>query len=133
MRLEAKTEKNLVDSIVSHYPTVIAIYLFGSYYSGYATTESDLDVALLLPKAIDAVACWELSRTLAYDLGVDVDLVQLNEASTVFRYVILAESKLLYCADEDQRQFFEMTALSMYFRFEEERKAIVQDRLKGDS
>lgn len=108
--------------ILQSYPDVLSIYLFGSFGTAFETKESDVDIALLLPEKADSVALWEVSQKIAVEINRDVDLVDLRAASTVFQNQILSTGVRIYCKDEKQCDLFEHTCLSMYLRFNEERK-----------
>ena len=41
--------EDILKTIVRHYPDTQAIYLFGTYGTGNAWPDSDVDIALLLP------------------------------------------------------------------------------------
>jgi len=68
-----------------------------------------------------------LQERLADQLHSDVDLVDLRAASTVMRAQVLASDRVLYEADTNVRQRFEMHALSMYADLNETRAAILKD------
>jgi len=54
----------------------------------------------------------------------DVDLIDMNQTNTIFRYQILSNAKRLY-GDGYDVESFETLAYSFYLRFQEERKPIV--------
>src|SRR6187399_1715329 len=76
-----------------------AIYLFGSHAQGLAGPDSDLDLAVLVAGAIDAVALWEVAQRLAAHFDCDVDLLDLRSASTVMQYQIITTGRLLWARD----------------------------------
>jgi ribosomal protein RSM22 (predicted rRNA methylase) len=67
---------------------------------------------------------------LASKLNIDVDLVDLKKASTVFRAQII-QGELLYAEDKKQQQEFEMLTLKKYARLNEERKEIIDKIERG--
>jgi predicted nucleotidyltransferase len=89
-----------IDVITAHLkqrlPDLQAAYLFGSYASGEAGPQSDLDLAVLLPRSADPVFIWELSCELADLAGVPVDLVDLRSASTVMQYQVITTGQRLW-------------------------------------
>lgn len=121
----------LINKLREQFSDIIAIYLFGSYYNGHARQDSDLDIAVLFKEKKNTLAIWEASTQMASTLNLSVDLIQLNTASTVFRYVILSESKLLYCSDINRKDRFEVTAISMYLHFNEARKDLLRELTKA--
>jgi predicted nucleotidyltransferase len=108
-------------------PDVQAIYVFGSVASEQATDESDVDLAVLVPKPVDEEQRWELQGRLAKALGKDVDLIDLRSASAVLRVQVLSTGELLYDANPTLTAEFEAFALADYARLNEERAGILAD------
>ncbi len=107
--------------------SVIGIYLYGSQVSGYATQESDWDIAVLLKDKLQRVVTWDIAQVLARFLNRDVDLVDLLQASTVMQYEIITRGKRIYTQDKVKCEAFENQVASMYLRFNEERRDILLD------
>ena len=128
-------EQQIVRFLKEKIPGLMGIYLFGSQADGTANADSDFDVAYLTerPEKRDALANFHLAVELGTLLGGSVDLIDLQNASTDFRFVIISTGKRLFCSSEYFCDFFEMTAYSMYQRFEEERKPIIEDIKKRGS
>lgn len=114
-------------SICRAVPSTLAVYIFGSQATGTATPDSDVDIAVLAAEPMTPSTRWELSQTLAIQLGKDVDVVDLRQASTVLRIQVLGTGELLLEVDRAQRQHFEATALGAYARLNDERKGIIAD------
>jgi len=106
------------------------IYLFGSYANGNERSDSDLDLAFLTSEKIDDYQRFLTAQKLASKLNIDVDLIDLSQASTVFRAQII-QGKLLYAEDKQQKQEFEMLTLKKYARLNEERKEIIEKIERG--
>lgn len=104
------------------------IYLFGSQANETATSQSDIDLAVLLPNKLDPVERFELQEKLACQLRRDVDLVDLLSASTVFQHQVIQTGTLLWGHAEEQTKF-EMQILSMYQHLNEERSEILRQYL----
>ena len=117
----------IVDTLRAAVPGLIAVYLFGSAARGQRRQESDVDVAVLATHPLAPETRWTLQERLADQLHSDVDLVDLRAASTVMRAQVLASDRVLYEADTNVRQRFEMHALSMYADLNETRAAILED------
>ncbi|RCW60331.1 nucleotidyltransferase domain-containing protein [Halanaerobium sp. ST460_2HS_T2] len=105
------------------------IYLFGSYAKGKERPDSDLDLAFLSSKDIDDYQRFLIAQKLASKLNIEVDLIDLKKASTVFKVQII-QGKLLYAKNKLQQQEFEMLTLKKYARLNEERKEII-DKIVG--
>lgn len=109
-------------------PDLKVVYVFGSAAQGQPLRpDSDVDLAVLPARPLDAVARWDLQERLAALLHRDVDLVDLRSASTVMRVQVLRTGRVLYEANPGTRQRFEMHALSAYALLNEERAAILED------
>jgi predicted nucleotidyltransferase len=122
----------VVDILRERVPGCVAIYLFGSHAAGTASSDSDVDLAVLAPAPLADEERWHLAQTLAVALGRDVDLVDLRRASAVMRVQVIDAGKLLFESDVSLRQEFEATALSDYARLNEERRGILDDiRARG--
>lgn len=123
-----KPEKDIIRFLSSNLPKLRGIYLFGSHADGTARKESDFDIGFLLeyPGKLNASELFSLSNELARQLSADVDLVDLRQTNIDFRFVIVSTGKRIFCNDETLCDTFEMITYSMYQRFEEERKPIIQ-------
>jgi predicted nucleotidyltransferase len=72
-----------VRAVFSH---TLAIYGFGSRFNGFASVDSDLDLAILVAGNAEILKLWELSGELADLVGCPVDLLDMRAASTVMQY-----------------------------------------------
>ncbi|HMD99720.1 MAG TPA: nucleotidyltransferase domain-containing protein [Terriglobia bacterium] len=119
----------MVRIILQYYPSVQAIYLFGTHGTGDAWPDSDVDIALLLPpehsRPQPHLMLTPCHDALADALGKPVDLLNVREVSTVFQKEIVHSGRRLYCTDENAVAEFEMLTLSHYQKLNEERKAIL--------
>jgi predicted nucleotidyltransferase len=113
-------------TVQSHYPDLQGLYLFGSGASGHDQPESDIDLAILLPKATDPVSLWECGQQIAVVIGKRVDLLDLRCASMVMKAQVVNSGQRIATIDQTACQAFEMLALSMYLRFNEERIGIIE-------
>ena len=100
-----------------------AAYLFGSHAAWNETTESDVDIAVLLPNNTSREQRFETRLKLMSDLAKvlekKVDVVVLNDLSSLFfKYVILKEGKLIFEKVEERRIDFEMRTMGEYFDFQ---------------
>jgi uncharacterized protein len=127
------SEQALIAVVRQHLPEVQAIYLFGTWGTADERPESDLDLAVLLPPArareAGPLAMSDLRPALASLVGRDVDLINLRLVSTVFQKEVITAGRRIYCADEAKTDEFEMVALSLYQKLNEERAGIVAEAL----
>ena len=104
------------------------IIVFGSFANGTTHKESDIDLAFFKKEQnSSSYEVFMLAQELADILKMDVDLVDLNHASTVFQAQIFSTGKVIFSNDENLRMNIEMTALSMYAKLNEERKPILEN------
>lgn len=115
-----------VEKIHQAIPEIIAIVIFGSYGTQYEKNSSDLDIAILAEKKISKIFLWKLAQEIAIKINRDVDLIDLRQASTVFKFHILTSGQLIDCANVKSFAFFETEAYSMYLHFQETRKEILE-------
>jgi hypothetical protein len=74
-----------------------------------------------------------LAQELADILKIDVDLINLEEASTVFKAQIYTTGTVIYSKDDTLLKTQQMTALSMYAKLNEERENILKTIDKSGS
>src|SRR5262245_35033724 len=95
-------------------PDVLVAYLFGSTVQGRATSRSDVDIALLLADASDVLAVaqrrLQLIAALEPFVGAQVDVVILNNASSVLQHEVLRNRHVLYQRTLGARVDFEVLA-----------------------
>jgi len=99
----------------------VYLLLFGSYAHGEVWPQSDIDIAVRMPKESDWL---EASLSLAGDieklLGVwqPVNVVALNAAPPALKYEIYVRGLLLFCTDELLFENDYLQALHEYFDFQ---------------
>ena len=118
---------DMVRMIRDNLQNVQAIYLFGSESMGAQHAQSDIDLAILSNIRLPATRLWELAQMLASKVSRDVDVIDLNQASTVMRLQIISTGRRLFCSNENACASFENFVYSDYARLNEERAAILQD------
>jgi predicted nucleotidyltransferase len=118
----------IIPIVLTRYPAVQAIYLFGSYGAGNAWPDSDVDIALLLtPEQAKAEQNLLLSQCrfdLEDALSKQVDLLNARQVSTVFQKEIIGGVRI-YCADPYAADEFEMLVISYYQKLNQERREIL--------
>ena len=108
-------------------PDLLGIYVFGSYADNTSTADSDIDIAFLTYSKISAIKKWEIQEELASVLVIDVDLIDLKDATTILRTEVIEKGKLIYAVDSTEIGQFEMTTYSMYADLNESRMDILTD------
>ena len=132
MYLSIEDKQRIIDMLQHEIPTLQALYIFGSQQDGTATKNSDIDIAFLSTKKMKSLQRWNISKKLANALSQDIDLIELSQTNTIFRYQILSTAERIYGEGYDVENF-ETLAYSFYLRFQEERKPIVDAIMENKS
>ena len=123
--------------MLSRFPAVQAVYLFGSHAQGRATPDSDVDLALVGSRDALQAAKLEILADLTAE-GVDqVDLVVLDGADPSLRFEAVHVNCLVYARpDFDHGSYFSRT-LREFFDLEPylsiQRQAYKQRLLHGEA
>lgn len=104
----------------------IVVYQFGSSVAGMTHRESDVDVAVLAPRRLGVTERFDLQEHVAASLGRDVDLVDLQSASTVMAMQVVSTGTVLFDGAPEARGAFEDRTFSSYARLNEERRGILE-------
>lgn len=124
----------IIKTVRLYYPDISAIYLFGSYGTEYERTDSDIDIALLLPvltaKAAGRLSASECRSALASLTARSVDLINIRLVNTVFQHEIIQSGTILFKSTDLATDTFEMITMSLYQKLNEERKDIIRDILR---
>jgi uncharacterized protein len=117
----------IITLIRQSWPSVKAVYIYGSMVKGGVTSSSDVDIAVLSSVSLAARDRWDLSQKLALLLKRDVDLVDFKKASTVFQFQVVSTGERIFCDDPQWCEPVEDLIYSDYARLNEERKDILRD------
>jgi uncharacterized protein len=124
--LDSGTYQIIRDYLVSKInPTYLIV--FGSYAKSTTHKSSDIDVAFYCENSqLTSYDIFLIAQELADILKIEVDLVNLRTASTVFKSQIYTNGIIIYSKDDTLLQKQQMTALSMYAKLNEEREEILK-------
>lgn len=115
------------EAVLAELPVCLAIYVFGSRADDQARTDSDLDVAVLLPPERRLPDRLTLAARLASRLGMEVDMVDLRRASDVLRREVLANGIRIHDAQPDEVLAWEAQALTRYGHYRREVADLLSD------
>lgn len=127
--------KEILNKMVEYLKNEInpfAIILFGSYSRNTQNKESDIDIAIKGNK-IDSKKIYELKQKLEDISQKDVDLVNLDDISDVFRYEILMNGIKLFCQDDYKFDLYKLDMWREYLELNESRQDIIQRIKNGGS
>lgn len=117
MRLSS-TEEKKITALLSRYEEIELAYLFGSFASGLAGKESDVDIAILLSDNALAQANYRYRHRLATEIEEEiekeVDLRIMNGAPIYALYQVIKNGRLLYAASPKKKASFEAFVISRY-------------------
>ncbi|NHM31274.1 nucleotidyltransferase domain-containing protein [Bacillus sp. C11] len=124
--MDTNLEKMITD-FLSEKISPFLIILFGSTVTGALHKDSDIDIAFLSEKQFDKYEIFMVAQELAAKLNRDVDLIDLLRASTVFKAQVIHTGKAIYCTNDKKKAEFELMALKMYAKLNEERSTILKN------
>jgi len=104
-----------------------AVYLFGSFASGYANKESDVDIAILQQDKLPFEKRLKTTTGLSILLNRDVDLIQLRYVDTVFQEEILKTAKRIATYDRITCELYEDYVFCSAMDFREFRKPHLEE------
>lgn len=107
-----------------------AIVLFGSYARGTQTAQSDIDIAFKTDIEVSGKDLFTVKQKLEEILKIDVDLINLDAITDVFRYEILMTGETLFCKDSFQFDMYKLDMYREYLELNESRKDIIE-RIKN--
>lgn len=103
-------------------------YLFGSFATGQAGSESDVDLAVSFPA--EHVVDWAaLQQGLVLLAEREVDLINLAEAELVLRYQVVSKGRLILGEKRKVQLAFEYPVITEFVQYRED-SAIVRERIK---
>jgi uncharacterized protein len=120
----------IVSTLLRSFPDTQAIYLFGSYGTPYERYDSDIDIGLLLPPAQaknSEKQVYEARRVLEQVLPRSIDLINLRCVSIILQNEVVSGGRLIYCRNELEKDSYEMYALSLLQKYQEETAGIVEE------
>ncbi|KAF0151081.1 MAG: DNA polymerase beta domain-containing protein [Ignavibacteria bacterium] len=103
---------------LNNYNEILFAVIFGSYASGKAKTNSDLDIGIYTEKGIDLLSLGRIITDLEKITGAKVDLIELKDLfkkSPVLAYQIITNYKELFIKEEIAFVNFKRQTLLYYF------------------
>lgn len=102
------------------------VVLFGSAVQGKLRPDSDIDLAFLSDLTFSEYDIFMSARELSDILGRDVDLIDMDKASTVFKAQVIGKGKVIFSSDVRRRMIFAMDTYKEYAMLNEERQGILE-------
>jgi predicted nucleotidyltransferase len=89
-----------IRQVFKKYPSVQAVYLFGSYVNGTARPDSDLDLAIVPRDSSARQQTLEIMADLVRHVYDRVDLVFLDVRDVVLRFEAVRQNRLVYQTED---------------------------------
>ncbi|MEG2017154.1 MAG: nucleotidyltransferase domain-containing protein [Clostridium sp.] len=125
------TTKSQISEFLNNNMKLNLIYIFGSFAKGEGREDSDIDIAIYTLEQVDSYELFVMANELGFIVKRDIQIINLSEASTVFKAQIVGTGEVIYCTDENLRAEFEVRSLKDYVKLNEERQVIL-DSIKKD-
>lgn len=122
LAVEIEKIKDILINRVSPY----LIIIFGSAAKKRLRKDSDIDIAFLSDKYFDDYEVFMVSQELADVLNRDVDLIDLNKATTVFKAQIIGSGRVIYSKDDRRVNEYKIRVMKEYCLLNEERQVVLQ-------
>lgn len=125
---DSKEILNKIQEVLIKQTRPLVIILFGSYSRNTQNIDSDIDIAIKAEK-LDKKTIFSLKQELENMTSKDIDLIDLDDISDSFRYEILMNGILLYCADSYKFDMYKIDMMREYFELNDSRRDII-NRIK---
>jgi len=132
--MHEQTQERLA-GVFRRYPSVQAVYLFGSTAEGRDRLGSDLDLAVIADVGLGADAKLDILADLAREGFCNVDLVVLDDRDIVLAYEAVRLNRLVYARSDFDRGATYSKVVRRYLDFEPylhvQREAFKRRMLRG--
>lgn len=129
----AEIDLNKIKTYLSGDPGILVAFLYGSQVTGRVNSDSDVDIALLFVRdqMPDTERRLQLTDDLVSITRREVDLLILNDASTVICMQVLRKGKVIYEQDHQAYLDFFVKTVNKYDDLKRVRSGIEQNLMKG--
>jgi predicted nucleotidyltransferase len=127
-----KTQTDQIAHYCEQDEEIVAVYLFGSRAGNDYTSQSDVDLAVLLKSEESSFDLLGFIVTMERMLKLPVDAVVLNRAGEVLKYQVRLHSVLLYESDAKLRKQFEIMGRKSYEDFQYFHRRYIRRTLYGE-
>ncbi|MCX7120488.1 MAG: nucleotidyltransferase domain-containing protein [Gammaproteobacteria bacterium] len=125
MRLKNNEIQKIISFLQSKMKLRLLI-LYGSYASGDATPQSDIDLAFMADEEIEPFSLWwDISQELAAIMNVkSIDLVDIKKIDDVFRFIIVSTGEVIF--QEGNFDHYLDLAYTKYLQLNDDRHEILK-------
>lgn len=103
------------------------IYIFGSFASGQATENSDIDIAFYSYETLDKYRVFKKAQELSSKLKKEIDLIDLKESTTVFQNQVIEKGVVIFENNSTERDKFELLVMKKYLELNHLRKDLIDN------
>lgn len=103
----------------------VTIFLFGSMALGSTHSDSDVDIAFISPHKHHGYEVFLVAQELATLLNKEIDLIDLQRASTVMQIQVIQTAECLYDECATDTMLLKVKWMKEYARLNEERQCIL--------
>ena len=96
------------------FPEALGVWIYGSFAQGRARRGSDLDIAILPDRPIDARDRFERAEIVSDRVRRQVDLVDLPTVSTVLRLEVVTGGLRAVARDPEYCDMFELVSVAKF-------------------
>lgn len=95
-----RPSQNVIGELATRFHLKLLVY-FGSFLTANFRPDSDIDIAFLADRPLSSMEKWDLCKELIIlHRKSEIDLVDLQTAEPILRYVVAHEGKLLFEREE---------------------------------
>lgn len=107
--------EQIIPEIISRFPSIQVLYLFGSHAAGRAKEKSDIDIAVFTDGNEPPTMDLEFGAFLHQTLKHPVDVVIMQKVSPILQHEVLRNKIRIFEKDAGKRAFLENQSLRAYF------------------
>ncbi len=124
-----QNDRQVIQGFLMNKLNAVTIFLFGSMIRGNTHSESDVDIAFICKQQHHGFQLFLVAQELATLLHREVDLIDLQRASTVMQIQVIENGEILYDAYPKDTAMLKVKWMKEYARLNEERQCIL-DQIK---
>ena len=127
--------EKIIPDLVEKFDAIEVVYIFGSYASGTAKGDSDIDVALFvddLKYSDNPLIDLEIGCMLDKEINKRVDVVVMNRVSPIMQHEVLSSGKRIFERSPRSRCAFELRSFKEYMDVKYYQRKRFEKSLKGE-
>ena len=109
--------QHVLPKLVSRFPMIDVLYLFGSRALNKAKAKSDLDLAIFIDQInyiSDPLLDLKIGAFFEEKLDINTDIIIMNKVSPIMQHEVLKTGKRLYEKDSKKRAYYELVTFKSH-------------------